>query len=126
MSKLISLETPIRASWVRSLELVSLQYATNAITLVVDNDDDGKRWRIGFSSTQALRVTAFECALMIMAASQGQDATFEVVESQWIEELGKGSVRFLEASRHFVICCYDEVIEVVAHRFDSSEASKGI
>ena len=59
MSKLISWETPIQASWARSMELRSLQYTTSAVTMVVDNDDDGKRWQIQFSSTQGLRVTPF-------------------------------------------------------------------
>ena len=122
MSKVVSWDTPINASWTRSLELESLQYATNTVTLTVNNDDDGKKWRVEFSSIQGLKVTPFECAAVITAESQGHGATFEVLESSWINDLGKGRVRFLEASRHFVICCYDEVVEVVAHRFDISEA----
>jgi len=39
---------------------------------------------------------------------------FEVLDSPWIQELGKGEVHFLGQSRHFVVCCYDEILEVVA------------
>ena len=58
---------------------------------------------------------------MITPGAHGQGAMFEIVESQWIDDLGKGRVKFLDASRHFVICCYDEVVEVVAHGFDVRE-----
>jgi hypothetical protein len=121
MSKLILWETPIQASWVRSMELRSLQYTTSMVAMVVYNDDDGKTWQIRFDSTQGLRITPFECGSKVTRGSQGEGAMFEVVESQWIDDLGRGRVKFLDASRHFVICCYDEVVEVVAHKFDISE-----
>src|SRR4051812_40947165 len=109
-------DTPIPASWTRSMRLSSLEYKPGTVTMVVENDDDGKTWRLQFHSIQGIRVTTYECASTILREAGGRGALFEVAASQWIDVLGRGSIRFLDQSRHFVIFCYDEVIEVVAHR----------
>src|SRR5262245_58282643 len=62
MSKTIPWETPMQASWVRSMELRSLKYESDSLTMIVQNDDDGKAWTIRFRSIQAVKVTTFECA----------------------------------------------------------------
>jgi hypothetical protein len=121
VSAMILWNTPIRATWSRSMQLLSLEYKPGSMTMTVNNDGDGKVWSIRFYSIQAIEITTYECASSILRDVEGRGALFEVIESRWIEELGRGKILFLEKSRHFVVCCYDEVVEVVAHRFDFIE-----
>ena len=67
-----------------------------------------------FTSVQAFRVTTEECAWHILEKIPHSGGFFEVLDSPWVQELDKGEVHFLGKSRHFVVCCYDEIVEVVA------------
>ena len=41
-------------------------------------------------------------------------AFYEIVNSPWHLELLNTKVHFLEDTKHFVFCFYDEVVEVIA------------
>ena len=70
-------------------------------------------WEVTFGSVQAFRVTTEECASLILERLPGQGGFFEVQNSPWLRELGQGSVHFLEKARHFIVSCYEEVVEIV-------------
>ena len=108
--------SPISASWYRSCELTSVRYESGSVVIDLQ-DEDGRRWRLTFTRTQASRVTTEECAVETIAQLPKSGGLFATDESEWLDRLGKGQVHFLEKSRHFVLPCYDEVVEVVALDF---------
>ena len=116
--------SPISAAWYRSCELNSLRFESNAVVLELV-DDDGRRWRLIFTDTQALEVTTEECAVEIIEQLPEGGGAFAADDSDWLTSLGKGEVHFLDKSRHFVVPCYDEVVEVVAWKLDVEVLHKG-
>jgi hypothetical protein len=75
-------------------------------------EEEGARWSVTFSPVQAFRSTTEECAAAVLQKLPENGALFEVLESAWVDELGKA--QFLAQSHHYVVCSYDEVVEVVA------------
>lgn len=61
---------------------------------------------------QLFRTITQECAGHIFKILPEGGALFEVIESPLIKELG--DAEFLLKSRHYIVCCYEEVIEVAA------------
>lgn len=109
--------SPISASSYRSCELTSLSYRPGFVVLDLV-DDNGSKWRLTFTNTQACKVTTEECASEIMDRLPKGGGVFAASESDWLTGLGKGQVHFMDESKHFVVPCYDEVVEVVAWNLD--------
>jgi hypothetical protein len=110
--KIIPWKLPIRALWPRALSLKSLAFAEAGLVLVVEEEEPGLPWRIVFKTVQAFRAKTEECAGSLLGQLPEKEGLFEVLDSPWIRELGESS--FLAKAHHYIICCYDEVIEVVA------------
>lgn len=105
--------SPISASWYRSCELTSLRYEGASVVLGLV-DETGGAWRLNFTNAQAAKVTTEECAIELIGNLPKGGGVFVTSESDWLDSLGRGQVHFLEKSRHFIVPCYDEVVEVVA------------
>ena len=75
-------------------------------------DEEEESWEIHFENIQAFKSITEECFYLDDLPSE--EGLFEVINSPWIKELGLGEVSFLDKSKHYLICCYDESIEVVA------------
>lgn len=122
MSEFVQISSPIVGDWSRSCELVSMRYDGSIV--VEMTDENGRPWRLTFRVTQACRITTEECTGPILARLPKGGGLFAAETSEWLDELGKGSVHFMEKSRHFVLFCYDEIIEVVAWdcKIEESEA----
>lgn len=118
--KIVPWDISIRASYARSNELEDLRYHEGSLVLTLNEEEMGKRWNITFRSVQAFRVTTEECAFEVLSRLPGPGGFFEVHDSKWLQELGKGDIHFLEKSRHFIVSCYDEVVEVVS--WDAQES----
>lgn len=112
--KSFAVKTPVSASGLRSLDLESVAYAQGDIVVVVREDDRPRSWKLTFQTTQALRVTTFESAYGVLKDLDGCSAVYEFKESELLSELGLGRLEFMRNARHFVICSYQEVVEVVA------------
>ncbi len=114
--RIVPWDTGIQAQWYRANELISLSFPPVTVELV--EEDTEQHWRLTFETSQAHRVTTEECIWPFGITNLPEDGCgfFEVLDSVWIDSLGKGRVSFLDRSRHFIICCYDEIIEVVAYR----------
>jgi hypothetical protein len=108
-------DTPIRASWHRANELAQLSFGRDGLTLKLVEEETEQAWVMNFRSVQAFRSTTEECAGSILSRLPEKGGFFEIVDSPWLEELGRGRVSFLDEARHYVICCYEEVIEVVSN-----------
>jgi hypothetical protein len=107
----------INADGKRSLELNELRMKLGGLYLAVE-EEFGKRWSLDFNPVQAWKVTAEECAASITSKLPRDGGLFVVNESEWKNELGRS--RLLEPSQHFVVCCYDEIIEVLAWKCEIS------
>ncbi len=118
VQRIVPWKTDIQARWYRANELICLSFPPLTIDLV--EEDTSQQWRITFKSWQAQRVTTEECVWPFGEENLPEEGGgfFEVLDSEWICALGKGQVHFLAPSRHFVVCCYDEIIEVVAHDYE--------
>lgn len=108
------------------------------------DDINEKRWKIKFKVYQALKITTIDCAgLDFSKGGDFEDACFEdkegfpvpqfqshimeVENSEWIKEMKKTLKRydlqdnFMEKSRHFLIPCYDNIIEIIAWDIELEE-----
>ena len=117
-------ETPISAAGRRSLELVSVTYDTTKIVVQLSEETE-KSWRISFSSTQGLRITTFESAFEVLKEITGEGGLFELEQSRWLQSLGAGQREYMKRARHFVICCYDQIVEVIAWEVIIEEVDLG-
>ena len=109
--KVIRWESGIVAPWKRALELKDLRMSGESLHVEVE-EESGKSWSLDFKPVQAWKVTSEECAGKLLAELTLEGSLFLVHESEWRKELdGTGVV---EKSKHFIVCCYDEVIEVLA------------
>jgi hypothetical protein len=111
--RIVAWDTGIRARWYRANDLIGFSGPPLTIDLVEEETE--QNWRLLFEGTQACRITAEECHWPFGIRNlPEQGGFFEVLDSEWSRSLGKGEILFLEKSRHFIICCYDDIIEVVA------------
>ena len=110
-----SWDVPIRAAWHRANELLDVSFRREGLTLEVVEEDTAQTWRMTFERVQAFKSTTEECAASLLEHLPEQGGFFEIIDSPWLNELGRGRVAFLDGARHYVICCYDEVIEVIAN-----------
>jgi len=104
-------KSEISAVGKRALVLKDLRMDDEGLIVGIE-DEAGAVWSLDFRPVQALRITSEECAGNLIAELPTQGAFFVVRESQWIRELGDAGA--LRRSTHFVLCCYDQVIEVLA------------
>lgn len=112
--RIIQWHVPIKASSARANDLKELRFDRNGLALTLIEEDTEQVWVVTFKPVQAFRVTTEECASIIADSISEAGGFFEVLDSPWMQELGKDEVQFLEKSRHFVVCCYDEILEVIA------------
>lgn len=104
-------ETEILATWKRALDLQNICFTNGSLLLEVE-EESGKKWLLKFEPTQAYKMTAEECAGNIISGLPSAGAMFIIQQSGWLQRLGTAEP--LRKSQHFIICCYDEVIEVLA------------
>ena len=107
-------DLPIRARWHRATELGSLSFGREGLTLLLVEEDSEKRWRLHFPEVQAFKWITEESASVILGALPTSGAFYEVVDSAWLPELGQGKLDYMSRVSHYIICCYDEVLEVGA------------
>lgn len=119
--KVILWDIPIRASSVRSNELESLIYDEGRLGLILKEEESDNRWSLVFRPLQAFRITTEECITDVVQALPQSGGFFEVQESDWLKELGGSEVHFLKDSRHFVVCCYEENIEIISSNFEINQ-----
>ena len=104
-------ETEIAAAWKRSLDLKDLRLVNGGLRLELE-EESSKQWLLEFRPVQAWKMTAEECAGSIVSVLPVEGALFIMHQSDWLQQLG--DARPLQKSQHFVICCYDQVVEVLA------------
>lgn len=105
---------PVKADSNRANDLKELASNRNALTLIFVEEETEDTWKLTFDSVQAFRTTTEECASEVLKNIPTDGGFYKAEESVWLKELGKGRIPFLENAEHFIICCYDEVVEVIA------------
>lgn len=108
-------EVTIKSDSYRSCELKNLKFDKSTLSLHLIEEETQLIWVLSFESMQAFRVTTEECSADILDKLPQYGGFFKSDESPWLNDLGKGRVSFLKDSLHYIICCYDEIIEVVAN-----------
>jgi hypothetical protein len=116
MSTVVPWDVPIRAEWYRSTDLAHLQFSGQGLVLELIEEETEHRWRLTFEAVQAVKVTTEECAVGILERLPQQGGFFEVRGSVWLSELGLGRISFLQEAQHLIICCYDEIVEVIGSK----------
>lgn len=116
-------DVPIMADGFRSTDLEQLNFDQNGLILTLTEENTEEVWRLYFGSYQAFRMTTEECSSNIIEMLPSDGGFFKANESEWLSNLGKCEVPFLDNAYHFVVCCYDEVIEIIAHK-ESPKFSK--
>jgi len=109
--KVIPWKSEIAAPWKRALDLKDLRTIDGGLHIEIE-EESGRSWNLDFKPVQAWRVTSEECAGNLIARLPAEGALFLVRESGWRKELGDAEP--VQKSEHFIVCCYDEVIEVLA------------
>jgi hypothetical protein len=109
--KVIHWKSEIAAPWKRALELKDFRMIDQGLHVEIE-EESGRSWKLDFNPVQAWRVTSEECAGNLIAGLPVEGSLFLVRESEWRRQLGDAEP--VQKSEHFVVCCYDEVIEVLA------------
>lgn len=109
--KAIHWKTEIPVTWKRALDLKDVRPANGGLLIEVE-EEHGTRWLLQFKAVQAWKVTTEECAGTIVSELPSEGAFFTIRQSDWLRQLGDAAP--LQKSKHFVICCYDEIVEVLA------------
>lgn len=109
--KAVHWRNEITASWKRELDLKSFQAINSGLHLQIE-EESGKTWDLIFDPLQAWKVTSEECAGALLAKLPKDGALYIVRDSEWLDELGDAQP--LQKSEHYVVCCYDQVVEVLA------------
>jgi hypothetical protein len=117
-------DVPVKADSYRSIDLKKFKFDRNALVLELIEEETEKVWNLSFDSLQAFKTTTEECSAEILEELPVGSGFFKSSESAWLNSLGKGDVAFLNDACHFIICCYDEVIEIIADS-DSPQFLKG-
>lgn len=85
----------------------------------------GKTWAFRFHRVQAFRLLTEELTSgMYLARPADAKVFFIVEESEWFAALGGRSAPHLDATQHYGVACYDELIEVIAHGYELVEVSE--
>lgn len=117
-------DVPIKADSYRSIDLKEFKFDRNVLVFELIEEETEEVWSLSFDSLQAFKTTTEECSAEILEQLPVGGGFFKSTESVWLNSLGKGDVAFLSNACHFIICCYDEVIEIVADS-DSPKFLKG-
>jgi hypothetical protein len=107
-------DVPIRGEWHRATDLRSLAFGRDGLSLLVVEEETEKMWRLHFPDVHGFRCTAEESAAGVLGSLPERGAFYEVVDSAWLKDLGQGKLEHMMTARHYVICCYDAVVEVAA------------
>jgi len=108
---------PHRAAgtWHRDCELVQVNGLLPDFELVFEKESDGGRWKATFKTIVGARLSSEECvddALSSVLPVYG--SMYVLKESPWVSELKKCGQPFCTHLQHFVLCFYDEMVEVAA------------
>jgi len=109
-----SWDVPIKADSHRSADLKEIKFDQSSLVVTLIEEETEDTWQLSFNSLQAFATTTEECSSEILEKLPGHGGFFRSAESAWLNSLGKGDITFLDNAYHFIICCYDEVVEVIA------------
>jgi hypothetical protein len=105
---------PIKAEWHRATTLRTATFGRDGLALRLVEEETQREWCLRFPEVQAFKCTTEESAAGVLGSLPSNGAFYEIVDSPWLYELGLGRLEYLSGARHYIICCYDEVVEVVA------------
>lgn len=109
-------ETPIEASWHNANHFVEANLGKSQITVQISEEKTDRLWTLHFNGVKALKVLSKECSewsAMLLPADSG---FFTITDSPWFTALGlqETDPDSFNNFTHYVICCREEIVEVVA------------
>jgi hypothetical protein len=115
-------KTLIRADWIRANEFVSLEDIPGlGLRVVIIEEHTLKKWAIHFKYVHAFRLAAEEVWPRPDLPSDVHSGFYQVRNSEWIRELSGAHDLERLGAEHFIIGCYDEIIEVVGGQVSFEE-----
>lgn len=120
--KIVTLQNLATGTWYRDCELISIQWQRSIIDLVIYKESTNNKWRIRFHCVVMYKVISEEVAFAdILGKLPHKGGFFEIFESPMFRQYYRYRKDVLNDMHHFVYCCYDEVIEVIAKDFTVTE-----
>ena len=107
-------DVPVKGDSNRSVDLRAFKFNRNTLVFELIEEGTEDIWTLSFDSLLAFKATTEECSAEILEQLPVGSGFFRSTESAWLNSLGKGDIAFLNDACHFIICCYDEVVEIVA------------
>jgi hypothetical protein len=104
---------PIIAENRRSLELQSLVYMRDGVTITLTEDPSGRRWGVRFEDVAVVSIRAWDLAGKTLEKLSGDGAIFQIRDDDEFYRMN-GAWRFKMRYNHYIVSCYDDVLEVLA------------
>lgn len=115
--KIVTLNIPAAGTWARDCELISLT-DDQEFKIIYYRDEDYTYWSLLCEGVVAYKVVSEEFSWIGCLGDLPEDgAFFEILDSPWIEELGRNEVKCLDKCKHYVLEFYEEKIEILAQNF---------
>jgi len=116
--KFIPWDVPIKADWGRSNELVDLRQSNASLFIELIEEISRHHWLLTTDSWISVRVSTFLASSICFEITDIPGGFFEAQESKWLAELSEQNKGLNSGIRHFIICSYDECIEVACEKID--------
>ena len=110
-------ETPIEATWHNANHLEEANIGKDDITIRISDEKTGRIWSLQFERVKAFKILSDECAEWSTKLLPPDSGFFTITNSPWFSALGLGSSDpdALDSVTHYVICCEEAIVEVLAH-----------
>lgn len=109
--KFVICDVPPAGSWKRDCEL--LDFKLRPLSFQFLRDSDGSKWEVTFQSYIAFKVTSEEFTNHLLFLPE-EGSIYTIEDSDWLKYLKKIDTPILIGCKHFILCFYDEIIEVIA------------
>ncbi len=110
-------ETAIEATWHNANHLVEANIGKGDITIRISDEKTARVWSLQFERVKAFKILSDECAEWSTKLLPADSGFFTITESPWLTALGLGETipGTVDYVNHYVVCCEEGIVEVVAH-----------
>jgi hypothetical protein len=115
--EIVHWDTGIKAKWYRANELIEISEEDPVLVHLVEEDTE-QHFKIYFEDWRVVKTIPEETSwggdFMPDIPEDGNQGFFKVTNSNLIKKLEKQHSVSLDGYKHYVICTYDDLIEIVA------------
>ena len=117
-------EVPISADWHRSTTLLDLDYAGDTLALIIREEETNLKWRLQFEDVCGVKILTGDSAQWNVEPLPAEGGFFIVTGSPWLGALGLTDNAIHAPWRQYVVCCRNEIIEVIASDCDIADLAE--